>query len=137
VLLTIALIVYRLAPSPWALVVVPASIAMFALTAAGVGCWVSALSVQYRDVKVLVPFATTMWMYVSPVVYPLSRVPARWQLVYALNPLAGTLDGFRASLVGHSVAWGPWFVSVAAGLVVFVTGAAYFRRTERMFADIV
>jgi lipopolysaccharide transport system permease protein len=136
-LLAIALVGYGLTPSPWALVVVPASIAVFAMTAAGVGCWVSALSVQYRDVKVLVPFATTMWLYVSPIVYPLSRVPARWQLVYSLNPLAGTLDGFRASLVGRPVAWGPWWMSVASALVVFVSGAAYFRRTERMFADIV
>jgi lipopolysaccharide transport system permease protein len=137
ILLAIALAGFGLTPTLWALVVVPVSIVIFALTAAGVGCWVSALSVQYRDVKVLVPFLTTMWMYVSPVIYPLSRVPARWQLAYALNPLAGTLDAFRAALVGRPIMWGPWWVSVAAALVVFVSGATYFRRTERMFADIV
>jgi lipopolysaccharide transport system permease protein len=137
VLLAVGLVGYGLTPSPWALVVVPLSIVAFALTAAGVGCWVAALSVQYRDVKVLVPFVTTMWMYVSPVVYPLSRVPAHWRLVYALNPLAGTFAAFRASLVGREVAWGPWGVSVAAAVLVFVSGAAYFRRTERVFADIV
>jgi lipopolysaccharide transport system permease protein len=137
ILLAIALGIYRLVPSPWALVVVPSAIVAFALTAAGVGCWVSALSVQYRDVKVLVPFLTTMWMYVSPVIYPLSRVPPRWQLAYALNPLAGTLAAFRAALVGREIDWSAWWVSVAAALVVFVSGATYFRRTERMFADIV
>jgi lipopolysaccharide transport system permease protein len=137
VLLAVALVAYGLTPRPWALAVVPLALVAFALTAAGVGCWVSALSVQYRDVKVLVPFVTTTWMYVSPVVYPLSRVPERWRVVYALNPLAGTLDGFRAALVGRPIAWEPLAVSVAAAVAIFVSGAVYFRRTERVFADIV
>jgi lipopolysaccharide transport system permease protein len=137
VLLAAALIGYGQVPNSWALIAVPASIVMFALTAAGVGCWVAALSIQYRDVKHLLPFLSTVWMYASPVVYPMSRVPERYRLLYALNPLAGTVEAFRASLVGRPVLWGPWAESAVVAIALFVTGAVYFQRTERVFADIV
>jgi lipopolysaccharide transport system permease protein len=137
VLVAIALAVFHLAPSPIALVVVPASIAMFALTAAGVGCWLAALGIQFRDVKHLIPFVTTMWMYGSPIVYPMSKIPERYRLWYALNPMAGTVEAFRAALVGLRVAWGPWLESSIVAVVIFATGALYFRRIERVFADIV
>lgn len=137
ILVAVALAVYGRTPSPWALLVVPASTLVFVVTAAGVGCWIAALSIQYRDVKHLVPFLSTLWMYASPVVYPMSRIPAPFRALYALNPLAGSLDGFRAVLVGRPVAWGVWAESAAVGAAIFVTGAVYFRRTERVFADIV
>jgi lipopolysaccharide transport system permease protein len=137
VLLGGALVAFGLTPSPWALLAVPISMVAFAITAAGVGCWAAALSVQYRDVKHLLPFATTLWMYASPVVYPMSRVPQRYHLLYALNPLAGTLEAFRSALVGRPVAWGPWMESAGVAVVLFMSGALYFRRTERVFADIV
>jgi lipopolysaccharide transport system permease protein len=137
VLVAIALAVFHLTPTPVALVAVPASIAIFALIAGGVGCWLAALGIQYRDVKHLIPFLSTLWMYASPVVYPMSRIPERYRTLYALNPMAGTLEGFRAALVGRPVSWGPWVESAIVAVVVFVTGALYFRRTERVFADIV
>jgi lipopolysaccharide transport system permease protein len=131
-----ALVVYRRIPEVSAVIVVPASILAFALTAAGIGCWTSALSLKYRDVKHLVPFFTTLWMYVSPVVYPMSRIPDRYRWAYALNPLAGTLEGFRAALVGRPVAWGAWAESATAAVLLFLAGTLYFQRTERVFADI-
>jgi lipopolysaccharide transport system permease protein len=137
VLVAVALVVFHLVPTPVAAVAVPASIIVFGLTAAGVGSWLAALSIQYRDVKHLIPFISTMWMYASPVVYPMSRVPDRFRFWYALNPLAGSLEAFRASLVGHPVQWGPWAQSAIVAVVLFVSGALYFRRTERVFADIV
>ncbi len=136
-LLAGALPLLGVVPGAVAVVAVPASIIAFAVTAAGVGCWTAALSVQFRDVKHLLPFATTMWMYASPIVYPASRVPARFAIWYGLNPLAGTIEGFRAALTGRPVAWEAWLESAAVGVLLFVTGALYFRRTERVFADVV
>jgi lipopolysaccharide transport system permease protein len=132
-----ALVLYTQSPSPSVLVIVPASIGIFVLTAAGAGCWVSALSIQYRDVKHLIPFLSTVWMYASPIVYPMSRVPSAYRLWYGLNPLAGTIEGFRAALVGRPVAWGLWGESAAIAIILFLSGAIYFRWTERAFADIV
>jgi len=132
-----AALVYHVTPTWLALVVVPASMLVFALTAAGAGCWVAALSVQFRDVKHLLPLITTLWLYASPVVYPISRVPHAWRPVYALNPLAGTLEGFRAVIVGRVPDWALWGESSLAAVILFVSGALYFRRAERFFADIV
>jgi lipopolysaccharide transport system permease protein len=137
VLLGGALLMYGQVPSAIALAVVPGSVVAFVLTAAGVGCWTSALSIQYRDVKHLIPFASTVWMYLSPVVYPMSRIPERYRVWYALNPLAGTLAAFRNSLVGRPIDWSMWAESVGIAVLVFVTGTFYFRRTERVFADVV
>jgi len=137
VLLVGAVIGYAQHPSPWALLVVPASIVAFVLTAAGVGCWIAALSVQYRDVKHLIPFITTLWMYASPIVYPMARVPSRFLVWYDLNPLSGTIEAFRAALVGRPVAWGAWLESALVAVLLFLSGTVYFRRTERVFADIV
>lgn len=137
VLVGVALVIYHLGPTPAAVIAMPASILVFGLTAGGVGSWLAALSIQYRDVKHLIPFLSTMWMYASPVVYPMSRVPDRYRFWYALNPMAGSLEAFRASLVGRPVEWGPWAQSAIVAVVVFVSGALYFRRTERVFADVV
>jgi lipopolysaccharide transport system permease protein len=136
-LLVVGLAVFRQVPSAQALIVVPLSVLACALTAAGIGSWVSALSVQFRDVKHLVPFVSTLWMYASPIVYPLARVPRAARPWYCLNPVAGIIDGFRASLLGRQVAWGLWSESVAVAVVLFVSGAWYFRRTELVFADLV
>jgi len=136
-LMGIGLAVYGCVPSAAALVVVPGSILAFVLAAAGIGCWTSSLSLKYRDVKHLIPFVSTLWMYASPVVYPMSRIPARYQIWYSLNPLAGTLDGFRAVLVGRPVLWTAWGESAAVAVALFLTGTLYFLHTERAFADIV
>jgi lipopolysaccharide transport system permease protein len=107
------------------------------LTAAGVGCWLAALNIQYRDVKYVTPFLVQVWMYASPIVYPMSIVPERYRAVYALNPLAGIIEGFRAVLLGTGpVPWPRIGISLAAGVVLFVSGTLYFRRMERVFADV-
>jgi lipopolysaccharide transport system permease protein len=137
VLLGGALAAYHQTPSPSALLVVPLTMVAFMITAAGVGCWAAAVSIQYRDVKHILPFVATLWMYASPVVYPMSRVPPSYHVLYALNPLAGTLEAFRAALVGRPVEWGPWMESAAVAVGLFVSGSLYFRHTERVFADIV
>jgi lipopolysaccharide transport system permease protein len=135
--LIVAIVATGLRPLPVAVVLVPALLLVFTVIAAGAGCWLAALTVRYRDVKHLTPLLTMVWLYASPVAYPLSRVPADARWIYALNPLAGTLAAFRAVLVGGSVDWGALAISTLAAGALCAAGMSYFQRTERVFADIV
>ena len=136
VLLAIGMIVYGIAPSPVALLLVPYLLLILLLTTAGVGTLLSAINLEFRDVKHVVPFLTQLWMYGSPVVYPISLIPERWRLLYALNPLAGIIEGLRASLFGLPVPWAIIGVSSLSGAAIFALGIMHFRRTEPRFADI-
>jgi lipopolysaccharide transport system permease protein len=112
---------------------------LFALLAAlAVGLWLSALNVKYRDVQHLIPFLVMAWMYASPVAYSANLIPGgKWRLLYALNPMAGVIQGFRWALAGGEAPGSTIFVSAAVVLVLLVGGLFYFRRMERVFADIV
>jgi lipopolysaccharide transport system permease protein len=104
----------------------------------GIGLWLSALNLKYRDVRHVVPFLTQIWLFVTPIAYPSTLLPARWQLVYGLNPMAGVVRGFRWALLGTTTAPGPIIlVSSLASLLILVGGVFYFRRMERTFADLV
>jgi lipopolysaccharide transport system permease protein len=104
----------------------------------GIGLWVSALNLKYRDVRYVIPFLTQIWLFVTPIAYPSSMLPARWQLVYGLNPMAGVVRGFRWALLGTRTAPGPIIVvSSLASLLILAGGVFYFRRMERTFADLV
>jgi lipopolysaccharide transport system permease protein len=104
----------------------------------GIGLWLSALNLRYRDVRYVVPFLTQIWLFVTPIAYPSTFIPARWQLVYGLNPMAGVVRGFRWALLGTTTAPGPIiFVSSLASLFILAGGVFYFRRMERTFADLV
>ncbi|HEX7240388.1 MAG TPA: ABC transporter permease [Longimicrobiaceae bacterium] len=128
---------YGVVPSASAVLVLPVLVLAMIVTASGVGCWLAALNIQYRDVKYVIPFLVQVWMYASPIVYPMSMVPERYRALYALNPMAGVIEGFRAALLGtDAVAWSDIGVSLLVGLVFFVSGALYFRRMERVFADV-
>jgi lipopolysaccharide transport system permease protein len=110
------------------------------VTSLGVGLWLSALNVEYRDIRYVVPFLVQIWMFVSPVVYPSSLIHEPWRTVYGLNPMVGVLDGFRWALLGsgNAPAPGPMiWISTAVAAVILITGTFYFRRTERNFADVV
>jgi lipopolysaccharide transport system permease protein len=104
----------------------------------GVGLWLSALNVEYRDVRYVVPFITQFWLFVTPIAYPSSLLPEPWRTVYGLNPMVGVVEGFRWALLGTKTAPAPIIaVSSTAALLILVTGAFYFRRMEKTFADIV
>ena len=108
------------------------------LTALGVGLWLSALNVRYRDVQHAVPFLIQIWMFATPIAYPSSLLPEPWRTVYGLNPMVGVVEGFRWALLGSGRAPGlPLVVSVVAAVVLLVSGAFFFRRVERTFADVV
>lgn len=127
---------YGYAPTTaiWSL---PLFILLALVTALGVGLWLSALNVLYRDVGYILPFLTQLWMLVTPVAYASSVVPERWQLLYALNPMVGVVEGFRWGLLGiETTATGPMLgVSAAISLTLVISGMYYFRRMERTFAD--
>jgi lipopolysaccharide transport system permease protein len=137
VLLLTAMAWYGVAPSAWAIVLVPVLVLAMLLVVVGVGCWLAALNIQYRDVKYVVPFLLQVWLYASPVVYPASMVPARYRAAYALNPLVGVIEGLRASLLRTApVPWGTIGISLAAAALVCAGGVLYFRSTEPRFADV-
>jgi lipopolysaccharide transport system permease protein len=108
------------------------------ITSLGVGLWLSALNVEYRDVRYVVPFITQFWLLATPIAYPSSLLHEPWRTIYGLNPMVGVVEGFRWALLGTSAAPGPIIaVSSAAALLILITGAFYFRRMEKTFADIV
>jgi lipopolysaccharide transport system permease protein len=108
------------------------------ITSLGVGLWLSALNVEYRDVRYVVPFITQFWLFVTPIAYPSSLLHEPWRTLYGLNPMVGVVEGFRWALLRTNTAPGPIIVvSASAALVILVTGAFYFRRMEKTFADIV
>ena len=109
---------------------------MALMTALGIALWLSALYVQYRDVGYILPFLSAILQFVSPVVYSTMMISAKWQMVYALNPMAGVINGFRWAILGTPT--GPdtrLIISVVVALVLLVSGMIYFRRMERTFAD--
>jgi len=116
----------------------PVFMLMAIATALGVGLWLGALDVLYRDIGYLVPFLSQIWMYATPVVYPSSLIPEKWRLLYGLNPMAGVVEGFRWALIGRGTKPGPMLlVSAFVTIILLVSGAFYFRRMEKTFADII
>lgn len=108
------------------------------VTALGVGLWLSALNVLYRDIGYIIPFLTQLWFYLTPIVYSASEVPSRWQTIYALNPMVGVVEGFRWALLGTSGSPGVMIgVSSVVAILMLISGMFYFRRMERTFADMV
>jgi lipopolysaccharide transport system permease protein len=108
------------------------------LTAAGIGMWLTALAVQYRDVNYAMGFAVQLLMYAAPVVYPASSVPEEFRLLYGLFPMAGVIEGFRSALLGtQPMPWDLLAVGSVTAMLVALSGAFYFRRMERIFADVV
>ena len=119
------------------LLLLPALVLLATVLAASVGLWLSSLNVKYRDVKFAIPFLVQIWMYLSPIGYPASVVPAKWRMLYSLNPLVGIIDGFRSSFFGLAFDWKTIIVSVVVTLVSLVYSLHYFRRMESSFADII
>jgi lipopolysaccharide transport system permease protein len=122
----------------WAIITLPGFILLAVMTALGVGLWLSALNVKYRDVRYTINFLIQFWLFATPVAYPSSLVPAKWRALYGLNPMAGVVEGFRWALLGKTEAPGAMlWVSVAVVIVILIGGLYYFRRMEQEFADVV
>ena len=107
------------------------------MSAAGLGMWLTALAVQYRDVKYAIGFVVQMLMYAAPVVYSTNIVPQQYQYLYALNPMVGVIEGFRSALLGtRPMPWDFLAIGAISAILMFLSGAYYFRRKERLFADV-
>ncbi|HWW62064.1 MAG TPA: ABC transporter permease [Thermoanaerobaculia bacterium] len=126
---------YHVTP-PVSILLAPLVVLIAAIFALGFGLWIAALNVEYRDVRVIVPFVLQLAMYATPVVYPLSRVPVRFRPLILANPMTGIIETFRSTIFGTPLLVGPLAWSVAASVLVFVGGAFYFRRMEKLFADV-
>jgi lipopolysaccharide transport system permease protein len=140
VVLGILMLVYRIAPTA-NIVWLPFFLLLAMATALGFGLWLAALNVRYRDVNYLTPFLVQIWMYLTPVIYSVTLIPEQYRWLLALNPMTGVVEGFRWALLGGVMQAEPpgalFAVSVGISLVVLVTGAIFFRSTERTFADII
>jgi lipopolysaccharide transport system permease protein len=137
ILLLGMVVLYGYVPSI-GVVALPLFLLLAAVTALAVGLWLAPLNVRYRDIGHTLPFLIQIWMYASPVIYPVSAVPEKWKLLYSLNPMVGVIEGFRWALLGNEVP--DYTAMVASALVVIVLlfgGMVYFRRMERTFADVV
>jgi lipopolysaccharide transport system permease protein len=132
------MVYYGLFPTTMNVLWLPLFLLLALTTSLGVGLWLSALNVEYRDVRYIVPFITQFWMLATPIGYPSSLLQQPWRTLYGLNPMVGVAEGFRWALLGTNTAPGPIIaVSSAAAILILVTGAFYFRRMEKTFADIV
>lgn len=132
------MVYYRISPTT-AIWTLPLYLLLTLVTALGVGLWLAALNVLYRDVGYVTPFLTQFWMFITPIAYGASLVPERWQFLYAINPMVGVVNGFRWAMLGTpQSAPGPMLaVSVGISILLLVSGVVYFRRMERLFADMV
>jgi lipopolysaccharide transport system permease protein len=130
------MVVYRVAPTG-GVVVLPLLILIMVLVAAGAGMWLTALAIQYRDVSYAMTFLVQLLMYAAPVVYPASLVPARYRLLYSVNPMVGVIEGFRSALLGtRPMPWAMIAIGGGTSVLLVISGALYFRSKERVFADV-
>jgi lipopolysaccharide transport system permease protein len=137
VVLIVLMLAFGIVPGLGIVWIVPL-VGLAFVTALGVGVWLAALNVRYRDVRYLVPFLLQVWLFATPIAYPSSLLDEPWRTVYALNPMVGVVEGTRWALLGTATAPGPLIlVSGAVAVLLLVTGAAYFRHVEGTFADVV
>ena len=127
---------FRIMPTVW-VVFLPVLILLMMLSATGVSLWLSAMAVQYRDIRYGMAFGIQLIMYAAPVVYPASYIPEQYRLLYAVNPMVGVIEGFRSSLLGtNPMPWDFIVVGAISGVLLTISGAMFFKKTERIFADV-
>jgi lipopolysaccharide transport system permease protein len=135
ILVAALLIYYRVNPGS-SVLLLPVFLLITLVLATGVSLWLSALNVKYRDFMYALPFIIQVWLFASPVAYTAGLVPEKWKLIYSLNPMVGIIEGFRTAFLGtSSLTTQMLAISTALSVVAFVTGALFFRRVERSFAD--
>jgi len=127
---------YRVALT-WNILMFPLIVMLITLLALGMGMWLSALNVKYRDVRFALPFLVQLWMFVSPVIYPTSFLPAKFRWLLSLNPMTGLIEGYRSSLLGLPFNWTSLAASAGITLILLIYSSYAFRRMERSFADII
>ena len=110
---------------------------MMMVIPAGVGLWLSSMAIRFRDVKFAMPFLIRMLIYTAPILYSATAIPEKYRLLYSLNPIVGVVEGFRACLLGTALPWGYIVPGMVTSLLLFFSGAFYFKRMERVFVDVI
>ena len=135
-LLLAVMLFYQIEPT-WNLVYLPLLVFMMICVPAGIGMWVSALAIRFRDVKFAMPFIISMLIYTAPVIYSADSIPEVYRFFYSLNPLVGVIEGYRACLLGYEMPWLYIIPGLFVNLLILVTGARYFKKMERIFVDVI
>jgi lipopolysaccharide transport system permease protein len=135
-LMLIAMMLYFKVYPNFGIFVLPYLLILLIMIASGAGMWLTSLSIQYRDIKFIMTFFIQLLMYAAPVVWPVSLIPDKYRLIAGFYPMIGIIDGFRSALLGQPISWDLIFVGSCSSFLIFITGALYFRRTERIFADV-
>ena len=136
IIILFALIYYKISPG-WNLLMLPLFVLQMAAIAAGVGMWLSSMAIRYRDVKYAMGFVTRILMYTAPIVYSASSIPDKWRMIYSLNPIVGTIEGFRACLLGIPMPWIYILPGFLTATLLLVSGAFYFKHMEKVFVDVI
>lgn len=136
ILVFFVILYYRVQPT-WNLFLLPLFISMMVAIPAGIGMWLSALAIRFRDVKHAMSFVIRMLIYSAPIVYSASSIPAKYRIIYSINPIVGVIEGIRASLLGAAMPWSYIWPGMISTIVLLLSGALYFRRMERIFADVI
>ncbi len=136
-LILVAMMAYYGFGLGWSALMLIPLVPLTALLALGVGMWMSGLNVKYRDVRYALPFCVQLWMYATPIIYPISFIPERWRWILVLNPLTGIIDGYRSALFSRPFHWWELIVSAILTLLFLVYAAYSFKQMERDFADII
>ncbi len=137
VLVVVAVMIYYQVAPTWNLVYLPLLILLMMMVPTGIGLWLSALAIRYRDVKFAMPFVIRMLIYSAPILYTASSIPEQYRFLYSLNPIVAVVEGFRACLLGTAMPWEYIVPGAIVAFVVMVFGAIYFRRMERVFVDVI
>jgi len=136
VILVSVMLYYRVPPT-WNLMLLPLFFILMILIPAGIGMWLSAMAIRFRDVKYAMQFAIQLLMYSAPIVYSASSISEAYRTVYSLNPIVGVIEGYRACLLGTPVPWPFIWPGIITAVVLFVSGGLYFKRMERVFVDVI
>jgi lipopolysaccharide transport system permease protein len=131
-----ALIYYKITPN-WNVLLLPMFILHMITIATGVGLWLSAMAIRFRDVRYAMTFVTRILMYTAPIVYSASSIPEKWRLIYSLNPIVGMIEGFRACLLGTPMPWIYIWPGIATASILLISGAFYFKHMEKVFVDVI
>lgn len=127
---------YSVLPT-WNLLFFPLFVLIMMTVPTGIGFWLSALAIRFRDVKYAMPFAVRMLVFTAPIVYSASTIPMKYRFFYSLNPIVGVIEGFRACLLGRPIPWMFIWPGIITAALLLLSGAIYFRRMERIFADVI
>mgnify|MGYP001822589885 FL=1 len=136
-MLVVAVMIYYQVSPTWNLVYLPLLVLLMMIVPSGVGLWLSALAIRYRDVKFAMPFIIRMLIYSAPILYSASAIPDQYRFLYSLNPIVAVVEGFRACLLGLPMPWEFILPGSLVAVLVLMFGAVYFRRMERVFVDVI